>query len=204
MILYSSPIDPVDHMVRLVLHEKNIEAEIVYVQQGEIPEKLATLNPYGDILTLTDRRLVLYDARIIMEYLDERYPHPPLLSVDPVGRAKNRLMCHRLLCDVYTQAAIIEGSAEIARANARKQMRDNLSAFISLLPNRTYFVSEDFSLADCCLTVILWRLNYYGIKLTSTARRNVAAYRKRMFSRDSFLRSLTEEEKDMEPSQAGK
>ena len=89
MTMYSSARSVYSHRVRLVLAEKNITVEIVDVEPGELPEDLLDLNPYGNLPTLADRDLVLYESGIIMQYLDERFPHPPLLPVDPVSRASS-------------------------------------------------------------------------------------------------------------------
>ena len=83
MTLFSKPADPWSHRTRLVLAEKSISIDIVDVDDGLLPEDLLDLNPYNSVPTLVDRDLVLYDSRVIMEYLDERFPHPPLMPVDP-------------------------------------------------------------------------------------------------------------------------
>ncbi len=122
MILYSDVSDPSGHGTRIVLAEKDINVDINYIQTGERPQELAELNPYNSILTLIDRDLILYNAQIIMEYLDERFPHPPLLPVDPVNRASNRQYRHRVLTDLYGLLDDLSGEDEIAAGNARKRI----------------------------------------------------------------------------------
>src|SRR5690606_4206213 len=75
MTLFSRPADPWSHRTRLVLAEKSINIDIVDVEEGNLPEDLLDLNPYNSVPTLVDRDLVLYDSRVIIEYLDERFPH---------------------------------------------------------------------------------------------------------------------------------
>jgi len=197
MVLYSDPVTPIGHGVRIVLAEKDISVEINYVAGNERPEELVELNPYNSILTLIDRELVLYDAQIIMEYLDERFPHPPLMPVDPVSRASNRQLRYRVMRDLYQLVDPLEGDNDIAAAAARKNMRDNLTAIAPLFEQKPYFMSDEYSLVDCCMAPLLWRTKIYGIKLPSSAR-PLVKYGERLFEREAFLTSLSEREKEME------
>lgn len=198
MVLYSDPLSPMGHCVRIVLAEKDINVEVHYVEGNERPEELAELNPYNSILTLIDRELVLYEAQIIMEYLDERFPHPPLLPVDPVARANNRQLRYRVIRDLYELIDDIEGDNDIAAANARKSMRDNLTALVPIFQQKTYFMSDEYTLIDCCMAPLLWRLDYYGIKLPSSAR-PLLKYAEKLFERPAFRESLSEKEKELHP-----
>ena len=196
MSLYSDVNDPASHAVRFVLAEKAINVEIQHVTPDDRPEDLVDLNPYADsILTLVDRELVLYEPQIIMEYLDERFPHPPLMPVDPVSRANNRLYRYRLQRDVFDLVADLEkGGAQ--SDNARKAMRDSLSAIAPIFAHRKFFMSDDYSLVDIFLTPILWRLSYYKVKLPASAK-PLLQYGERMFQRDAFEASLTEGEREL-------
>ena len=158
MSLYSDPTDPSSHAVRFVLAEKAINVEIHYVTMDDRPEDLNDLNPYSAILTLVDRDLVLYEPQIIMEYLDERFPHPPLMPVDPVARANNRLYRYRLQRDFYALVDDLENGDKGAANAARKCLRDHLSTLAPIFAQKTYFMSDDYSLVDCYLAPILWRL----------------------------------------------
>ncbi|HSR62213.1 MAG TPA: glutathione S-transferase N-terminal domain-containing protein [Gammaproteobacteria bacterium] len=198
MVLYSDPVTPLSHSVRIVLAEKDINVEIHYITDQERPEELVELNPYNSILTLIDRELVLYDAQIIMEYLDERFPHPPLMPVDPVSRASNRQYRYRVMRDLYSLIDELEGENEIAAANARKTMRDNLTAIAPIFEQRSYFMSEEYSLIDCCMAPLLWRLDTYSIKLPSSAK-PLTKYSERLFERHAFKISLSDAEKEMNP-----
>ena len=196
MVLYSDMVTPLSHCVRIVLAEKDINVEINYVEGENRPEELAELNPYNSVLTLIDRELVLYEAQIIMEYLDERFPHPPLLPVDPVARASNRQFRYRVMRDLYNLIDDLEGDNEIAVANARKTMRDNLTAISPIFEQKPFFMSEEYSLIDCCMGPLLWRLNLYGIKLPSSAK-PLLKYSELLFERDAFKQSLSDREKEM-------
>lgn len=196
MTLYSDSISPIGHSVRVVLAEKDINVEINFVEEEERPEDLADLNPYDDILTLIDRDLVLYDAQIIMEYLDERYPHPPLMPVDPVARANNRQLRYRVMRDLYSLVDDLTGENDIAAANARRAMRDNLTAIAPAFGQKPFFLSDDYSLIDCCFVPLLWRINSYGVKLPSQSK-PMMQYASRMFERESFQASLSHAEREL-------
>ena len=194
--LYSDEADPVGHGVRIVLSEKGINVSINYVNDETRPEDLNDLNPYDAILTLIDRDLVLYDAQIMMEYLDERYPHPPLMPVDPVSRANNRQFRYRVMRDLYSIIEDLDSANEIAAANARKTIRDNLLAIAPIFSQHDYFMSDEYSLVDCCLAPLLWRLQFYGVKLTAQAK-PILKYAERLFGREGFQASLSPFEREI-------
>ena len=196
MVLYSDPIAPLGHCVRIVLAEKDINVEVHFAEGEDLPEELVELNPYNSILTLIDRELVLYEAQIIMEYLDERFPHPPLLPVDPVSRASNRQFRYRVMRDLYELIDDIEGNNDIASAGARKNLRDNLTALAPVFEQKPFFMSDEYSLIDCCMAALLWRLDYYGIKLPASAK-PVLQYADRLFEREAFQLSLSDKEKEL-------
>jgi RNA polymerase-associated protein len=196
MTLYSDACCPIGHAVRLVLAEKDINVEIHYVEPDNVPEDLNDLNPYGSILTLIDRDLVLYDAQIIMEYLDERFPHPPLMPVDPVSRANNRQLRFRIKRDLYDVYDELESGNDIAAANAKKKLRDNLTSVAPAFTQHQFFMSDDFSLVDCYLVPLLWRLDTIGIKLPSQAK-PLSKYAERLFQRDAFQSSLSPAEREI-------
>jgi RNA polymerase-associated protein len=179
-----------------VLAEKGVGVEISFTVPDELPEDLLELNPYGTVPTLVDRELVLYNSHIIMEYLDERFPHPPLMPVYPVSRGQSRLTMHRIQNDWYVLAEKImakKGDLEATRNELRE-------AFLSLAPlfaETPYFMSEEFSLVDCYLAPLLWRLPALGIELTGTGSKDVKAYMKRIFERPSFIASLTDQEREI-------
>jgi len=197
MTLFSKPTCIHSHRTRLVLAEKNINIEIVSIDGPDLPEDLMDLNPYHTVPTLVDRDLVLYDSRVIIEYLDERFPHPPLMPVDPVTRAQFRLALFRIETDWYQLAEQFdaEGERKLA-AKSRKLLRESILASVELFAAKQYFLSDDFSLVDCSIAPILWRLPVYGIDLGSQSA-PIEAYMKRVFERRSFQESLTELEQEM-------
>jgi len=196
MSLYSDPTDPMSHAVRFVLAEKAINVEIHHVPADERPEDLVDLNPYNEILTLVDRDLVLYEPQIIMEYLDERFPHPPLMPVDPVARASSRLYRYRIQQDIYRLVPKIESGKDKAAETARKALRDQLVAIAPIFSQTKYFISDDYTLVDCYMAPILWRLSHYEIKLPAQAKA-LTRYSNRIFEREAFEASLTEYEEEM-------
>ena len=196
MSLYSDPTDPASHAVRFVLAEKAINVEIHHVTMENKPEDLNDLNPYSAILTLVDRELVLYEPQIIMEYLDERFPHPPLMPVDPVARANNRLYRYRLQRDFYALVDDVEHGDKGVSNAAKRSLRDHLSTLAPIFAQKTYFMSDDYSLVDCYLAPILWRLPAYGVRLPAQAKA-LQTFADRIFEREAFKQSLTEAEHEL-------
>ncbi|OGO90069.1 MAG: stringent starvation protein A [Coxiella sp. RIFCSPHIGHO2_12_FULL_42_15] len=197
MTLYSGAVDIYSHQVRIVLAEKGVSVDIVNVDDRHPCEDLVDLNPYNTLPTLVDRELVLYNAQIIMEYLDERFPHPPLLPVYPVSRAKSRLMIYRIERDWYNLVNMIERRDTEADA-ARLELKNALMTVIPVFSNSPYFLSEDFTLVDCVIAPLLWRLPALGIELPySTKAKPVAKYEERVFKRNAFQASLTDSEREL-------
>lgn len=198
MTLYSGALDIYSHRVRIVLAEKGVSVEVINtdISDKDKLEDLLELNPYGSSPTLVDRELVLYDANIIMEYLDERFPHPPLMPVYPVARAKTRLMIYRIDREWGDLVRIIEKGKPADVQAASKELRNYLIKLAPVFNSSAYFLNEDFSLVDCCIAPILWRLPAWGITLPPEAKA-VNKYAERIFARDSFQASLTEAEQDL-------
>jgi stringent starvation protein A len=197
MTLFSRPMCIHSHRTRLVLAEKNINIDIANVDGPDLPEDLMDLNPYHTVPTLVDRDLVLYDSRVIIEYLDERFPHPPLMPVDPVTRAQFRLALFRIETDWYRLAEEFEADGERKLSSkSKKMLRESIMASADLFSAKQFFLSEEFSLVDCTIAPVLWRLPIYGIDLGSRAS-SVEDYMKRVFERRSFQQSLTELEQEM-------
>lgn len=196
MTLFSGDSDVYSHRVRIVLAEKGINVDIVSVDTGNPPEDLIDLNPYNTVPTLVDRDLVLYDSQVIMEYLDERFPHPPLMPVDPVSRANNRLMLHRIEQDLYTQLHTALNAGEKAAAKAKKEIRESLVVISPIFEQKPYFLSDEFTLVDCALAPLLWRLPSLNIALPKQASA-MQAYAERIFARESFQESLSEAEREL-------
>ncbi|HAS13768.1 MULTISPECIES: stringent starvation protein SspA [Idiomarina] len=194
MTLYSGKDDLKSHQVRLVLAEKGVGVEITYVTDESTPEDLLQLNPYPEATpTLVDRELVLYNAQIIMEYLDERFPHPPLMPVYPVARGTSRLMMYRIERDWYSLAEKIQQGD----AQARQELKEGILSLAPIFADTPYFMSEEFSLVDCYLAPLLWRLPAYGIDLEGQGAKEIKQYMVRLFERKTFQDSLTEEEKEL-------
>jgi RNA polymerase-associated protein len=194
MTLFSSPDSVYSHRARIVLAEKDIQAVIQQINGGQEAEDLYDLNPYGSLPTLVDRDLALYDSRVIVEYLDERFPHPPMMPVDPVSRAHARLALYRVETDWYTLLGDLETGDKSRRDKARNALRDSISAAADVFAARPFFLSEEFSMADAWIAPILWRLPHWGVKLPKQASA-VEAYAERIFAREGFRRSLSEAER---------
>jgi RNA polymerase-associated protein len=199
MTLFSGGVDQYSHRVRMVLAEKGVTVDIIEVDGSNKPDELLELNPYGSIPTLLDRDLVLYESPVIMEYLDERFPHPPLLPVYPVARALSRLWVRRIQRDWCDDLDILlAGKGGEAKLNkARKSLRESLIAVAPIFAEKPFFMSDDFTLVDCVVAPVLWRLDLVGIELPEKQTRALKKYSERLFERDGFQASLTEHEQEM-------
>lgn len=199
MTFFSDPRDHYSHRVRMVLAEKGVAVEIVDADGRNLPEDVAALNPYQTLPTLLDRELVLYESTVIMEYLDERFPHPPLLPVYPVARAQSRLMMHRIRKDWCARLDLLMAGKgrETTLEKARKELRESLLAVSPIFAEKPFFMSEEFTLVDCCVAPILWRLPEAGIEMPDRQTRPLKRYMQRIFERDTFQASLSEAEMEM-------
>src|SRR6202047_1972230 len=197
MTLFSAPTDPWSHRARLVLAEKGISIELVNVDLHKLPEDLLDLNPYHSVPTLVDRDLVLYDSRVIIEYLDERFPHPPLMPVDTVTRAQFRLSLSRIERDCCALARQIDQEPDKKQSvKLKKILRDTILQSTDLFKVKPYFLSDEFSLVDATIAPVLWRLPYYEIDLPPQAQ-PIEKYAQMVFSRPAFREGLSEREQEM-------
>ncbi|MCJ8341119.1 MAG: glutathione S-transferase N-terminal domain-containing protein [Pseudomonadales bacterium] len=199
MTFYSDGSDHYSHRVRIVLAEKSVTVEINDCDADNVPEDLASLNPYNTLPTLVDRDLVLYEPNVMMEYLDERFPHPPLLPVYPVARAESRLYMHRIQKDWCVLVDQILGGKLSADEleSTRKQLRDSLVTISPIFGEKDYFMSEEFTLVDCCIAPILWRLPSLGVELPEDQCEDLLAYMERLFEREAFQEGLSEYEREL-------
>ena len=195
MTLYSGSEDVYSHQVRLVLAEKGVSVDIILVDEHNPCEELAELNPYNSLPTLVDRELVLYQPQVIMEYLDERFPHPPLLPVYPVSRARSRLMMYRIERDWYSLYNKIFSDPANAE-EYKSELRASLMELAPVFADMPYFLSEDYTMVDCCLAPLLWRLPSLGIKFPRQAK-SLLKYAERIFDRETFKASLSEAESEL-------
>ncbi|HMU89986.1 MAG TPA: glutathione S-transferase N-terminal domain-containing protein [Pseudomonadales bacterium] len=199
MTFLSGATDHYSHRVRIVLAEKGVTVDLIELTEETKPTDLVEINPYNTLPTLVDRELVLYQPNIMMEYLDERFPHPPLLPVYPVARAQSRLLIYRIERDWSPLAdRILGGEEKEATLNKlRKELRDSLVGVAAIFEEAPFFMSEEFSLVDCCVVPLLWRLPLMGIELPIRQIKPMAKYMERMFERESFQASLTDQEREM-------
>jgi len=196
MTLYSDPNSAQSHRVRIVLGEKDLIFNVEDIITGQNNEDLIALNPNNTTPTFVDRNLVLYESRVIMEYLDERFPHPPLMPVDPVIRAKTRMVLHYIEKDLYGLLDDIKSSGEKKSSAAKLKLKENLMLSLDFIQGKKFFLSDDFSIIDCSMAPILWRLPEYGIELPKSAK-PILKYADKLFERTSFVENLSEQEEEM-------
>lgn len=196
MTLYSGPDDVYSHQVRMVLAEKGVTVDVLNVTENQPNRDLMEFNPYNSVPTLVDRDLVIYQSMVIMEYLDERFPHPPLFPVYPVTRAKCRLMIYRIERDWYSLYKRMIGPDPVSAAQARNELLESLLSLIPVFAEMPYFLNEEFTMVDCCLAPLLWRLPALQIKLPRRAH-VIEKYMQRVFERPAFQASLSEVEREI-------
>lgn len=197
MTLFSKADDVWSHRTRIVLAEKGIQIETIDVSDGNLPEDLLDLNPYHSLPTLVDRDLVLYDSRVIIEYLDERFPHPPLMPVDPVARAQFRLALFRIERDWYSLVQQIGDADRKVGQRARKILRDSILASADVFKAKPYFLSDEFSLVDATIAPVLWRLTGWEIDLPPQQAQAITRYMNQVFARPAFRHGLSRLEQEM-------
>lgn len=204
MTFFSDSQSHYSHRVRIVLAEKGVTFDVVECIGENKPEDLAQINPYNSLPTLVDRDLVLYESKIMMEYLDERFPHPPLLPVYPVARGESRLFIYRIERDWSVLVDKIQSSDNKKEVEAaRKELKEGLISIAPIFANKPFFMSDEFTLVDCCLGPILWRLSVLGIEIPKNKQtKSLYEYMDRIFSRPSFKESLSDHEQDMALQQA--
>lgn len=204
MTFYSGDRDHYCHRVRIVLAEKGVSVDVVDVDPLNLPEDLISMNPYHSLPTLIDRDLVLYESNVMAEYLDERFPHPPLLPVYPVARAQSRLLNYRIQRDWcgYVDLLMSESGDESAKEKARKELQESLITVSPIFSEKPFFMSDEFTLVDCSVAAILWRLPVMGIELPRNKCEALYQYAQRLFDRESFRASLSETEREMRPKSA--
>ncbi|MEO8342660.1 MAG: glutathione S-transferase N-terminal domain-containing protein [Gallionella sp.] len=196
MKLYSGTSDPYSHRCRIVLFEKGMDFEVIDVDLMNKSEDVAAINPYGKVPVLVERDLVLYEANIINEYIDERFPHPQLMPPDPVMRGRARLFLHRFEQEIYSQVEVIEHGVLKAADKARAGIRDNLTQLAQILTSQKFLLGDEFSMLDVAIAPLLWRLDHYGIQMGKEAA-PLMKYAERLFSRQGFIDALTASERAM-------
>lgn len=197
MVLYSASDSIYSHVCRILIHEKEAECEFRFTEDSIVHlQGLGEINPYAETPTLMDRDLVLYDVSLITEYLDERLPYPPLMTADPAGRGRIRLMIHRIRRDWLDAVESCSGDYTTLTKEQSGLIRDGLISISPILQEQPWLLGEDYSLADIYLAALLWRLAPLGISLPGSAR-PLLDYARRLFSRPAIKSSLTKVERNL-------
>lgn len=196
MTLYSGTTCPYSHRCRIVLFEKGMDFNVIDVDMTNKHEDLAVINPHNQVPVLVERDLVLQQANIINEYIDERFPHPQLMPADPVMRSKARLGLYEFERDLYAYVADLESTNQKVADKARVTIRDNLTQIVPLFSRQQYILGDEFSMLDVAIAPLLWRLGHYGIELPKQAA-PLLKYAERIFSRPAYIEAMTPSEKAM-------
>ena len=195
MRLYSGTTCPYSHRCRIVLYEKGMDFEVIDIDLMSRAEDIAAINPYNKVPVLIERDLILYEANIINEYIDERFPHPQLMPPDPVMRGRARLFLHRFEQELYSHVDAIEQGGKTAE-KPRAIIRDNLTQLAQILTRQKFLLGDEFSMLDVAIAPLLWRLEHYGIQMGKDAA-PLMKYAERLFSRQGFIDALTPSERAM-------
>ena len=196
MTLYSGTTDPYSHRCRFVLFEKGMDFQVIDVDVFNKPEDLAVMNPYNTVPVLVERDLILYEANIINEYIDERFPHPQLMPPDPVMRARARLFLHRFENELFCHIPGLESSNAKVAEKARAAVRENLTQIAPVFAKQKFMLGDEFSMLDVAIAPLLWRLDHFGIQLDKEAA-PLMKYAERLFSRPAYIEAMTPAEKAM-------
>ncbi len=196
MTLYSGTVCPYSHRCRIVLFEKGMDFQVIDVDVFNKPEDLAVMNPYNKVPVLVERDLILYEANIINEYIDERFPHPQLMPADPVMRARARLFLHRFEQELFCHIDGLESGVAKTVEKARVAVRENLTQIAPVFTKQKYMLGDEFSMLDVAIAPLLWRLDHYGIQLDKEAA-PLMKYAERLFSRPAYSEAMTPSEKAM-------
>jgi len=196
MTLYSGTICPYSHRCRIVLYEKGMDFQVIDVDVFNKPEDLAVMNPYNKVPVLVERDLILYEANIINEYIDERFPHPQLMPADPVMRARARLFLHRFEQELFCHINGLESGVSKTVEKARIAVRENLAQISPVFAKQKFMLGDEFSMLDVAIAPLLWRLDHYGIQLDKDSA-PLMKYAERIFSRPAYSEAMTPSEKAM-------
>ena len=196
MTLYSTATCPFSHRCRIVLHEKDMDFQVIDVDPNNIPEDIAVISSYSKVPILVERDLVLYEANIINEYVDDRFPHPQLMPAEPVMRARARLLLHRFEKELFCHIESLEQGDHKIADKARAEIANGLTLIASIFEKQRYMLGDEYTMLDVAIAPLLWRLDHYGIKLPKQAA-PLLKYAERLFSRPLFIDALTPSEKLM-------
>ena len=196
MKLYSNSIDPFSHRCRIVLFEKGMDFEVIDVDLTNKPEDLSILSPYSDSPVLEERDLILTDPNIINEYIDERFPHPQLMPADPVMRARARLFLKDMESELFIYMKDLESKESKVREAAKKNVINTLIQLTPILDKQAFLLHDEYSMLDVAMAPLLWRLDYYDIKLGNQCK-SLLKYADKIFSRPLFDEAMSPAEKAM-------
>lgn len=179
---------------KIVLAEKRLSWESVRVRLAQKEQKkpeFLKLNPYGKIPVLVDDGKVLFESCIINEYLDEKYPDPPLMPKDPYLRGRGRVLIDYALNYAHEPYWALRG--EMLKSHAQQnqavlaETRDKLRRLFTYLDaeldNKDFFTGG-FSLSDIAILPRLVRMETYGA-LPAPSLPRLGAWIERMKARSS-------------------
>ena len=187
LTLYDAPRCPYCARVRIVLAEKAIEYETVAIDLDDRPAWIRELNPPDGRVPVLEEEggFLLPESRVIMQFLDERFPEPPLLPADPAERALANLVIERFdrFGDAYYALYFERPSGSVERVQAE------LSVLNSALAAHPYLAGSIYSLAD--VAYVPWVLRAESrLGLDVRAHGELAAWLDRLAARPAVAAEL--------------
>ena len=203
MLLYEHPLSSYAQKVKIALREKGLDFKVetpAALGTGTAGGAFAAASPRNEVPTLIDGEARIFDSTIILEYLEDKYPSPPLLPRDPAARAEARMI--EDLCDTLYEAVNwglseirwfkrAEGEqADKMKATAARQTAELQTWLAGKLGDRPWFNGESFGWADLSVAPYLNRSFFYG--LGTPAGSPLARWRDRLIERPAVAATFKE------------
>jgi RNA polymerase-associated protein len=209
--LYSDSRCIFSHRARIVLNKKDMDFKVIDVNIN-LRQDLMVLNPYNETPVLVDdidknnkkKDLVLLDTNIICEYIDERFPHPQLMPIEPAEKSRLRMLMHHFENELFAHVRLLEANYGVAKNKKendklKKQISsvlDNISQVFINDKKAQYLFGNSFTILDAAVLPLLWRLDYYEIP-TKPNWNGMLRYANNLFATEEFIASLTPAERSM-------
>ena len=198
--LYHFPLSPNSRKVRITLIEKSLEFERVMVDLGKREHKgpdYLKIHPIGQVPALEDDGFVVYDSTIINEYLEDEYPHPPLMPSDSEGRAHARMM--EDYRDNHFNPPFVEIIRELRKSEAERnpnniqQAKEKIVRCFDRIEQKlegNEYLAGSFSLADIAYMPDVALFERLDIPVDPKYQ-GILAWVKRLKARPSFAESAS-------------
>ncbi len=212
MKLYTMPLSNFGNKSVIVLYEKKADVEIVAPPGDLKSAAYLAINPLGKIPALEVDGKVIAESEVINEYLEDKFPNPPLLPKDPEGRARTRGFTrhHDLYLDPPMRALFFQMDPKTRNADVVKQSLAGVESALDYLESRLgspWAAGESFTLADCALAPSIWYVGRiapaFGAADPFAKRPKLKAWFERVQQRPSVKRALEAQGKALAEMMSG-